>query len=223
MSCSHLGIRIDGVYKSNLMKVFCISGVGTNACLVPGLTMVAKYFDKKRSKAMGVMFTFIPVGTLAISPIIQYLFIKYDYFGSFLILAGIVMHCAISSTLMRPLPTRKFKENDDSNNGEDDVVINVVPIDPISKKNEDILLEKSKGYTGSTRSILHVPLEGSILDLRMDDNEKLPMPSCRMPKNMSDTNFEMMQMKDGQDVNTNNGARKTTGRERGRKEVSHKP
>lgn len=84
--------------------------------LQPALTMIGKYFYKKRPIANGLAMAGSPVFLSTLAPLNQYLFNKFGWKGSFLILGGLLLNCCVAGSLMRPLnpPPGKMKKDETS-------------------------------------------------------------------------------------------------------------
>lgn len=67
--------------------------------------MVGHYFERRRAFATGIAVCGSGVGAFLMAPIIQYLNETYHWRGCVLILAGIVLNCAVFGFLFRPLPS----------------------------------------------------------------------------------------------------------------------
>ncbi|KAM9467596.1 monocarboxylate transporter 2 [Clarias gariepinus] len=93
-----------------------IGGFGLAFNLQPALTMIGKYFYKKRPIANGLAMAGSPVFLSTLAPLNQYLINAYGWRGSFLILGGLLLNCCVAGSLMRPLPqpsTKNDAKNDD--------------------------------------------------------------------------------------------------------------
>ncbi|XP_067442831.1 monocarboxylate transporter 1a [Thunnus thynnus] len=85
---------------------FCIGvvgGLGLAFNLNPALTMIGKYFYKKRPIANGIAMAGSPVFLSTLAPINTWLFEKFGWRGSFLILGGLLFNCCVAGSLMRPI------------------------------------------------------------------------------------------------------------------------
>ncbi|XP_018416348.1 PREDICTED: monocarboxylate transporter 1 [Nanorana parkeri] len=85
---------------------FCIGvigGFGLSFNLNPSLTMIGKYFFKKRPIANGLSMAGSPVFLSTLAPLNQYLYGIFGWRGSFLILAGLLFNCCVAGSLMRPI------------------------------------------------------------------------------------------------------------------------
>ncbi|XP_016307640.1 monocarboxylate transporter 2-like [Sinocyclocheilus anshuiensis] len=80
-----------------------IGGFGLAFNLQPALTMIGKYFYKKRPIANGFAMAGSPVFLSTLAPLNQYLINEYGWRGSFLILGGLLLNCCVAGSLMRPL------------------------------------------------------------------------------------------------------------------------
>ncbi|KAB0390751.1 hypothetical protein E2I00_013355, partial [Balaenoptera physalus] len=90
-----------------------IAGLGLAFNLNPALTMIGKYFYKRRPLANGLAMAGSPVFLSALAPLNQALFAAFGWRGSFLILGGILLNCCVAGALMRPIgpkPTTVGKE-----------------------------------------------------------------------------------------------------------------
>ncbi|XP_007897590.2 monocarboxylate transporter 1 [Callorhinchus milii] len=80
-----------------------IGGLGLAFNLQPALTMIGKYFYKRRPLANGLAMAGSPVVLSTLAPLNQYLFDNFSWRGSFLILGGILLNCCVAGSLMRPV------------------------------------------------------------------------------------------------------------------------
>ncbi|XP_056280636.1 monocarboxylate transporter 2-like [Pseudoliparis swirei] len=80
-----------------------IGGLGLAFNLQPALTMIGRYFCKKRPIANGLAMAGSPVFLSTLAPLNQYLFNQFGWRGSFLILGGLLLNCCVAGSLMRPL------------------------------------------------------------------------------------------------------------------------
>ncbi|NWS09939.1 MOT1 protein, partial [Pachyramphus minor] len=85
---------------------FCvgvIGGLGLAFNLNPALTMIGKYFFKRRPLANGLAMAGSPVFLSTLAPINQMFFGIFGWRGSFLILGGLLLNCCVAGSLMRPI------------------------------------------------------------------------------------------------------------------------
>lgn len=85
---------------------FCIGvigGLGLAFNLNPALTMIGKYFYKKRPLANGLAMAGSPVFLSTLAPLNQAFFGIFGWRGSFLILGGLLLNCCVAGSLMRPI------------------------------------------------------------------------------------------------------------------------
>ncbi|KAM9410258.1 monocarboxylate transporter 1a [Pholidichthys leucotaenia] len=98
---------------------FCIGvvgGLGLAFNLNPALTMIGKYFYKRRPIANGLAMAGSPVFLSTLAPINTVLYDNFGWRGSFLILGGLLLNCCIAGSLMRPIgpkpkPVEKTTDN----------------------------------------------------------------------------------------------------------------
>ncbi|KAG9342301.1 hypothetical protein JZ751_016803 [Albula glossodonta] len=98
---------IGASFCNNVVELYIcigvIGGLGLAFNLQPALTMIGKYFFKKRPIANGLAMAGSPVFLSTLAPLNQYLFNSYGWRGSFLILGGLLLNCCVAGSLMRPL------------------------------------------------------------------------------------------------------------------------
>uniref|UniRef100_A0A8C1BXK9 Monocarboxylate transporter 2 n=1 Tax=Cyprinus carpio carpio TaxID=630221 RepID=A0A8C1BXK9_CYPCA len=98
---------ISASFCNNVMQLYIcigvIGGFGLAFNLQPALTMIGKYFYKKRPIANGFAMAGSPVFLSTLAPLNQYLINEYGWRGSFLILGGLLLNCCVAGSLMRPL------------------------------------------------------------------------------------------------------------------------
>uniref|UniRef100_F6Z4S0 Monocarboxylate transporter 1 n=1 Tax=Equus caballus TaxID=9796 RepID=F6Z4S0_HORSE len=90
-----------------------LSGLGLAFNLNPALTMIGKYFYKRRPLANGLAMAGSPVFLSTLAPLNQAFFGIFGWRGSFLILGGFLLNCCVAGALMRPIgpkPTNAKKE-----------------------------------------------------------------------------------------------------------------
>ncbi|XP_026355914.1 monocarboxylate transporter 2 [Ursus maritimus] len=84
-----------------------ICGLGLAFNLQPALTIIGKYFYKKRPMANGLAMAGSPVFLSTLAPFNQYLFNTFGWKGSFLILGGILLNACVAGSLMRPVEPKQ--------------------------------------------------------------------------------------------------------------------
>ncbi|XP_069798035.1 monocarboxylate transporter 1-like isoform X2 [Narcine bancroftii] len=85
------------------LSIGVIGGLGLAFNLQPALTIIGKYFYKKRPLANGLAMAGSPVVLSTLAPLNQYLCDHYSWKGGFLILGGILLNCCVAGSLMRPI------------------------------------------------------------------------------------------------------------------------
>lgn len=87
-----------------LMVVYgVIGGIGFGMIYLPAVVAVGYYFETKRSLATGIAVCGSGVGTFVFAPLATFLLDNLDWKNSLLILAGLILSCALFGSLMRPL------------------------------------------------------------------------------------------------------------------------
>ncbi|KAL2090816.1 hypothetical protein ACEWY4_013079 [Coilia grayii] len=104
---------VEGLY-------FCvgvIGGLGLAFNLNPALTMIGKYFYKKRPIANGIAMAGSPVFLSTLAPLNSWFFDQFGWRGSFLILGGMLLNCCVAGSLMRPIGPKPQPAAKTSNGG----------------------------------------------------------------------------------------------------------
>jgi MFS family permease len=81
--------------------------LGFGLIYLPAIVSVTCYFEKKRSLATGIAVCGSGLGTFVFAPLTGYLIDEYGWRGAMLIIAGLVLNCAILGALFRPVPIVK--------------------------------------------------------------------------------------------------------------------
>ncbi|XP_068601974.1 monocarboxylate transporter 1-like [Brachionichthys hirsutus] len=80
-----------------------VGGLGLAFNLNPALTMIGKYFYKRRPIANGIAMAGSPVFLSTLAPLNSWLYDQFGWRGSFLILGGLLLNCCVAGSLMRPI------------------------------------------------------------------------------------------------------------------------
>ncbi|KAG7278461.1 hypothetical protein CRUP_038756 [Coryphaenoides rupestris] len=89
--------------SSIMLAVMYAGGLGLAFNLNPALTMIGKYFFKRRPIANGIAMAGSPVFLSTLAPLNSWLFDHFGWRGSFLILGGLLFNCCVAGSLMRPI------------------------------------------------------------------------------------------------------------------------
>ncbi|XP_062853489.1 monocarboxylate transporter 1-like [Trichomycterus rosablanca] len=114
---------VEGLY----FFVGVVGGLGLAFNLNPALTMIGKYFYKKRPIANGLAMAGSPVFLSTLAPLNTWFFDQFGWRGSFLILGGLLLNCCVAGALMRPIgPKPKPAEKNVKTSGEKRTVISII-------------------------------------------------------------------------------------------------
>ncbi|XP_058062284.1 monocarboxylate transporter 9 [Anopheles bellator] len=80
-----------------------MGGIGFGLIYLPAVVAVGYYFETKRSLATGIAVCGSGFGTFAFAPLANMLLEHFDWKNANLILAGLILNCAIFGAMMRPL------------------------------------------------------------------------------------------------------------------------
>lgn len=90
-----------------MLLIFFFPGFGFGLIYLPAIVSVTCYFEKKRSLATGIAVCGSGLGTFVFAPLTNYLVVEYGWRGAMMIIAGLVLNCAILGALFRPVPDVK--------------------------------------------------------------------------------------------------------------------
>ncbi|XP_004420716.1 PREDICTED: monocarboxylate transporter 1-like isoform X1 [Ceratotherium simum simum] len=111
--CGLIAASFCNTVQELYLCIGLIGGLGLAFNLNPALTMIGKYFYKRRPLANGLAMAGSPVLLSTLAPLNQALFDIFGWRGSFLILGGILLNCCVAGALMRPIgpkPTNAEKD-----------------------------------------------------------------------------------------------------------------
>lgn len=106
---------------------FLSPGLGLAFNLNPALTMIGKYFYKRRPIANGIAMAGSPVFLSTLAPLNSWLYDEFGWRGSFLILGGLLLNCCVAGSLMRPIGPKPQPPKPDSELGEAKAADSVQP------------------------------------------------------------------------------------------------
>ncbi|KMQ96501.1 monocarboxylate transporter 3-like isoform x2 protein [Lasius niger] len=86
-----------------MMTYGIMGGIGFGLIYLPAVVCVGYYFETKRSLATGIAVCGSGFGTFAFAPLATLLLETYSWKGANLILAGLILNCAVFGAMMRPL------------------------------------------------------------------------------------------------------------------------
>lgn len=93
------------------LTVGFVGGLGLAFNLQPALTILGKYFYKKRPVANGLAMAGSPVFLSTLAPFNQFLLNTYGWKGSFLILGAIFLNACVAGALMRPVEPKQTSKS----------------------------------------------------------------------------------------------------------------
>nr|CAD7574695.1 unnamed protein product [Timema californicum] len=80
-----------------------MGGIGFGLIYLPAVVCVGYYFETKRSLATGIAVCGSGFGTFAFAPLATMLLENFGWRGANIILAGLILNCAVFGAMMRPL------------------------------------------------------------------------------------------------------------------------
>ena len=75
-------------------------GTGTGIAFVPSITIIGRFFDKRRTIAMGIAVSGFGFGNFAFPPLLRYFIDEYGLRGAFLLSAGVCLHLSLCGALI---------------------------------------------------------------------------------------------------------------------------
>jgi MFS family permease len=109
--------------------------------------LINRWFAKKRGRALGIVASGMPIGTLVLSPVSQYLVLTWGWRMTMLFWAGVTFAILLPLTIF-------IRDNpEDKGYGPDgEPLYRDTPMDPFSKQESDALETKHELETGSSLS-----------------------------------------------------------------------
>ena len=138
-------------------------GIGHSLIATVCFSIVPIYFDKKQGKANAIASTGVPIGALVLAPLLTFLFDKYGYTGTMLILGGLMLHVFVTALLFRPHPKT--------------VLVNIVKTDD---KYESEKQESRKQYDESNMVNMEMQEIKTRTESRIIANEKPPVCNSKL-------------------------------------------
>ncbi|KAH9514775.1 hypothetical protein Btru_023613 [Bulinus truncatus] len=94
--------------------VCVVKYIAQGGVLVPSLTLVGLYFERRRALATSLSLLGISVATVMVPPAITYLRREYGFRGCFLLLSAYEMQAVVAAMLLRPVANRLDKRSRDT-------------------------------------------------------------------------------------------------------------
>lgn len=107
--CGLIAASFCNTVQELYLCIGVIGGLGLAFNLNPALTMIGKYFYKRRPLANGLAMAGSPVFLSTLAPLNQAFFGIFGWRGSFLILGGFLLNCCVAGALMRPIGPKPTK------------------------------------------------------------------------------------------------------------------
>ena len=88
-----------------------VSGIGFGLVYGPALISVQNYFERKKSRAIGIAVSASGLGTVMFPPVMHWMIrvvFQHDYKPALLVKAGIILTCVIFGALMVSDPRRSI-------------------------------------------------------------------------------------------------------------------
>lgn len=150
-----------------------MGGFGFGLIYLPAVVAVGYYFETKRSLATGIAVCGSGFGTFTFAPFANWLLANFDWKNANLILAGLILNCAIFGALMRPLEYPKVSK--------------VKPL--MQRMYEEKRLALERGSIGGSYFMVQLP-DGSM-------EKRMKMPINVDPGVHSSLNLEQMASQSG--------------------------
>lgn len=80
-----------------------VGGIGMGLIYLPSIVIIGYWFERKRAFATGIAVCGSGIGALIFAPINRNLLEEYDWKQSLVIVAGLVLNCAVCGALFRPI------------------------------------------------------------------------------------------------------------------------
>ncbi|XP_078659195.1 monocarboxylate transporter 13-like [Branchiostoma floridae x Branchiostoma belcheri] len=97
--CASFATRVVSVY----LTLGVMTGFGFSLAFLPTMTMVGRYFDKRRTLANALAWLGACTGNFALPPVFQLLIDRYGWRGALVVISGIALNCCVCGALLRPI------------------------------------------------------------------------------------------------------------------------
>ncbi|XP_056012158.1 monocarboxylate transporter 14-like isoform X2 [Ostrea edulis] len=87
-----------------------IGGIGFCMMFIPSIIVVGLYFCRKRALVTGIAMSGSGVGTFVYAYLCETLLSEFNWRGTVLIMAGILLNCVVCAALFRPLSSKPAKK-----------------------------------------------------------------------------------------------------------------
>lgn len=77
--------------------------MGLGLACIPCIAVIAEYFKRYYSLAIGIVFSGAGIGGFVFPPVVQYLEVTYGWRGAMLVHAGIILNVMVLGALFRPI------------------------------------------------------------------------------------------------------------------------
>ncbi|GFN81783.1 monocarboxylate transporter [Plakobranchus ocellatus] len=121
-----LGFCLSFFAASITTLIICIggiSGVGCGFLYLPAIALVAIYFEKRRSLALGLATSGTGIGSFVLAPVYHWLITTFGWRGSLLIAGGVQLNLCAVGLLMRPLNVSVSEKISMKYNSQQDVAV----------------------------------------------------------------------------------------------------
>ncbi|XP_055634372.1 monocarboxylate transporter 3-like isoform X3 [Toxorhynchites rutilus septentrionalis] len=104
ISCAAFALSTLSTNVTMMMLTYGVmGGIGFGFIYLPAVVAVGYYFETKRSLATGIAVCGSGFGTFAFAPLANLLLEHFDWKNATLILAGLILNCAVFGAMMKPL------------------------------------------------------------------------------------------------------------------------
>ncbi|XP_019617889.1 PREDICTED: monocarboxylate transporter 13-like [Branchiostoma belcheri] len=97
--CASFATRVVSVY----LTLGVMTGFGFSLAFLPTMTMVGRYFDRRRTLANALAWLGACTGNFALPPVFQLLIDRYGWRGALVVISGIALNCCVCGALLRPI------------------------------------------------------------------------------------------------------------------------
>ncbi|XP_005108406.2 monocarboxylate transporter 14 [Aplysia californica] len=145
-----------------ILTVGVVVGIGLGFNYLPAVTMIAEYFNKRRSMAYGIATAGVGIGSFLQAPLINWLEEQYGWRGAMLILSGFPLHLSILALLMKPradfaqyeldVGEKVEKDGESTDVKDSSVLVERVTVGEVDRGSKDAPLMKDVGGEVKTDS-----------------------------------------------------------------------
>ncbi|XP_048511168.1 monocarboxylate transporter 12 [Athalia rosae] len=148
LSCSGLILTSQATSVTYIICTYSIlGGLGTGLAVAASFVAMTRYFNEKRSQAVGISMAATSIGMMCMPQIVNKLLLHYDFHGAVLVISALAQHAIVGSLLLQPVswhgkpaPSKKDVDEPES---ESEAAARLILADKVNDRHSNVDLGKS--------------------------------------------------------------------------------